>query len=806
MKPNKGGVFSPMSRPLATGLLWLCIHLQAMQPIQAAGYDFEALAPGSLSGRDGWLSEPGLGEMRVVVDPTTVNGSRVIQPIVGLASGWYGYLSRVNDAAFAFDAVSGNTLVLQFDANGEATAGFALGRDLNGDGLLSRSSGEIGPVFGTYKDTGGGGSNRFLVHGGGLRTSADDFTPAHSVALSTPQRCCNDPEDWYRLQLRIDLAAAGGAGSAGLHYRNLSRGDAAYLPVSELQGLNMHLDGMAAGAEPQRWDTMWILTQFEGERHIPRLDNLVVQSGSSSPIIFKDAPALAGDAWRFVSAVSGYPDAVVILGPPSSRDPQPGVARIRNAGAQGFELRFQEWDYLGRDFGDTSHAIEAVPYLVLKPGRHTLGDGSVWETGVFTLGGTNDWKQAWFSEPFSRPPRLFLSVQTNNGGQAVSVRARQVTTDGFEAALFEEEALMDGHITETVAYLAIHSPAGNGQVAMDGRQIPYLLQTLQADQRWVPVLSQRLMLQEESSLDTELAHADETLNVAMIGTQLFAQQVSDNDADTTALRRLEPAADAAMEWGLIRDIDQDWRVLPFARNYSNPVIVAKPVSGFGGDPGVIRLHDVSGRHALLRYQEWEYLDGIHPATEDVFYLVAEAGLHGIGGLNIEAGRLASYKLGRAGQWENIAFSSTFIHKPVLLSSVMSSQGTDAVITRIKDLRPSGFLLSMDEQEAKADGHGNETLGWVAIQQGTGLTGRGQRLQAFFDQADHDLMPIPYPLPTAYRYPVVLGDVDSCYGRDPVVLRYADPGATQIQLRLAEEQSLDLETTHVPEDVGLFVAE
>ncbi len=806
MKRYCDGFFNRMPHPMVTGLFCSLLCLQTLQPVHAAGYDFETLPLASLSGRDGWLSEPGLGEMRVVVDPTTVNGSQVVQPIVGLASGWYGYLSRVNDSAFAFDAVSGHTLVLQFDANGEAAAGFAIGRDLDDDGLLSRSSGEIGPIFGTYRDTGSGGSNRFFVHGGGLKTDEEDFTPAHSVPLSTPQRCCNDPEDWYRLQLRIDLAAAGGSGSGSLYYRNLSRGDSGFLPVSELQGLNLHLDSMAAGAEPQRWNTLWILTQFEGERHIPRLDNLVIQSGSSSPMTFHDAAAPAGAAWTFVDAASGLQDAVAILGPPSIRDPHPGVARLRNIGPRGFELRFQEWDYRSRDFGDTSHAVEAIPYLVLQPGRHTLSDGSVWEAGAFSLGGTDTWKQTWFSTPFNQPPHLFLSVQTHNGAQAVSVRARQITAGGFEAALFEEEALMDGHITETVAYLAILSPAGGGQAMIDGRQVPYLLQTLQADHRRVPVLSQRLMLQEEASLDTELAHADETLHVAMIGTQLFAQLVSDNDGDSVALRRLEPSMDAPMEWGLIRGIDQNWRVLPFAKSYSNPVVVAKPVSDVGGDPGVIRLREVSARHALLRYQEWNYLDGIHPAREDVFYLVTEAGRHSLGGLTIESGRLASYKLGRAGQWENILFGSPFVGNPVVLASVMSYQGADAVITRIKDLRPSGFLLSMDEQEAKTDGHCNETLGWTAIQQGTGLTGQGIRLQAFFEPVDHDLTPVPYPQPTQNRYPVVLGDLDSSYGWDPTVLRYADPDGTQIQLRLAEEQSLDQETVHVAEDVGLFVGE
>ena len=104
-----------------------------------------------------------------------------------------------------------------------------------------------------------------------------------------------------------------------------------------------------------------------------------------------------------------------------------------------------------------------------------------------------------FSQPFAEPPNLILTVQTYNGNQAISVRARNLTGDGFEAALFEEEALMDGHVIETVGYLAIDSPTGGGLVDLDGAQAPYLLQSLNADERWSPVLSQRLIVEEGSA-------------------------------------------------------------------------------------------------------------------------------------------------------------------------------------------------------------------------------------------------------------------------------------------------------------------
>ncbi len=527
---------------------------------------------------------------------------------------------------------------------------------------------------------------------------------------------------------------------------------------------------------------------------------------ASDPAVWiPPAMALVDSAWTFVPAASGFPDAIVIAGPPSYKGADPGVVRLRGIGAGGFEMRFQEWDYRERELGDTSHTLEQVPYALLRPGRHLMPDGSVWEVGSFALGGTAAWQAVPFSEPFAEPPHVFLTIQTTLGGQAVSTRVRNVTVDGFEAALFEEEALMDGHAVETIGYLAITSPPGGGVLELSRPATPYLLQRIAVDYRWTPVLSQRIKLEEEQSWDGEIEHTDETLDVLALGDQVFAQQVTHNGGDTTAPRRLAPTGDAPMEWGLIRGVDQNWQTLPFAKTYTDPVLVAKPASSNGADPGVVRIRGLGVDHAQLRYQEWGYLDGSH-TREDLFYLVSEAGEHSLGGLAVEAGRVQTDKLGRAGQWEAIAFAPLFLADPVTLSSVMTYNGTDTVTTRVRGLGPLGFGLAMDEQESKSDGHTLETLGWVAIEAGHAITGEGRRLDASFAPIDHNLTSVLYATPTAHRYPSIVADIDSANGMDPVFLRYAKPTNSQIQLRLGEEQSLDAETGHVLEDVGLFIGE
>jgi glucose/arabinose dehydrogenase len=527
--------------------------------------------------------------------------------------------------------------------------------------------------------------------------------------------------------------------------------------------------------------------------------------GVLAPVQVPAAAAQADQNWTFIDAASGYRSPLVIAGPPSYRGAHPGVVRLRNVTDLGFELRFQEWDFRNRNFNDTAHVQEDIPYALFQPGRHRLPDGSEWEAGSFTLDGTKDWQEVLFSQSFSATPHLFLTVQTNNGNQAVTTRARNLTPNGFEVAFFEEEALNDGHTQETVAYVAVHSPDGGGLLVLDGVTVPYLLQHLSADDRWSPVLSQRIKVEEEQSRDSETGHVLETLHVLALGNQILVQQVSNNGGDTTAPRRLAPTEDANIEWGLIRRIDHHWQTLPFAKTYADPVVVAKPASSNGGDPGVIRIRDVGTAYAQLRYQEWDYLDDVHGAPENVFYIVSEAGEHRLGGLAVEADWLDTNRMGRAGQWEEIPFNVTFMADPVVLTSVMTYAGSDTVTTRIRNLDWTGFELAMDEQESKNDGHLTETLGWIAIQTGSDTTGEGRQLDVFIAPLDHRRTPVFYS--TDHRHPILLGDINSTLETDPVSLRYyASPTNTQIELRLTEETSADSETVHLVEDVGIFLGE
>jgi hypothetical protein len=350
--------------------------------------------------------------------------------------------------------------------------------------------------------------------------------------------------------------------------------------------------------------------------------------------------------WKTIILSETYKDPVVIIGPPTYHGRQPGVVRVRNVEGNAFDVRFQEWNYL-----DGNHKVETIPYLVMERGRHEMQDGSIWEAGKFLIDKTRKWSQLDFNSSFPGIPTLILTGQTFNDSDPIVVRAKDVTEMGFKAALFEEEANFDGHEMEEVGYLAIYNQELSGTVNVNSQEIPYILQTQSVNHLFTPILSHQLKLEEEKSKDEEIAHIRENITVLSIGNNLFAQDISSKGGNTAALRRLDPEYEAPMEWGVVSGVDANWLQVPLFKEYTEPVVVVKPVSAYDKKPGVMRLRNISGNSFELRYDEWLYLDGDHE-PEQAFYLVAEKGKHSLAGLQVEVGTISSSML-RVDGWEEI---------------------------------------------------------------------------------------------------------------------------------------------------------
>lgn len=508
--------------------------------------------------------------------------------------------------------------------------------------------------------------------------------------------------------------------------------------------------------------------------------------------------------WQTVALPEVYQDPIIIVGPPSLNGGDPGVIRIDNVTSNSFDIRYQEWLYL-----DSIHSRpETVSYLVMERGRYVMDDGSIWEIGTFPLGGTDVFQAQTFSAAFPSKPTLLLAAQTLVDSQPVTVRARDVSVSGFTAGFFTEEASTDTeHDPEVVGYLAIHSSVDSGTVTVDGLSArPYALLSSNINSQLSLVLAWNLIAQEERSADAETRHGDESVAVLALGSHLFAQDINFGGLNTITLRRIDPDPTAGMEWGMIDGLNSNqWLTIPLAKSYVDPVVIAKPLAGDSEIPGVIRLRNIDTDSFEIRLMLWDYLNGTQ-AVDRVFYVVSESGHHELAGLQVEAGALDTDATVVAGTWAPVSFGSPFGETPAIFSAVQTHSGHQPVVTRNTGSNPAGFSVAMEEEEGLDGLHKVETVGWIAIEPGTGYTEDGRAVEIFTQLVDSNLTPVTFLLSYARRHPAIIADVASNYDSDPCGTRLASFDANGAELFLEEEQSGDAEMDHPAEDVSILVAE
>ncbi len=224
-------------------------------------------------------------------------------------------------------------------------------------------------------------------------------------------------------------------------------------------------------------------------------------------------------------------------GPSSFNGTQPGVIRIRPTDPMNgqWQMRFQEYQYL-----DQFHLQERADVMGFTKGVTTLDDGSMIITGVIAVSGNGIWNTIDFPASFAGVPRLFLFAQSAIGGQPPTLHSQNVTVSSFEIAIKEEEQLMSsGHVPEDIAYYAIYSPSNQGTLMVNNQQVGFSLQQVQVNHQWtaVPGTNIEIKLTEEQSLDQETGHLMETVDVMVIGDQLYTQSVTTNGADTFTIRK-----------------------------------------------------------------------------------------------------------------------------------------------------------------------------------------------------------------------------------------------------------------------------
>jgi serine protease AprX len=242
------------------------------------------------------------------------------------------------------------------------------------------------------------------------------------------------------------------------------------------------------------------------------------------------------------------------------------------------------------------------------------------------------------------------------------------------------------------------------------------------------------------------------------------------------------------------------------RTYNNPVIFISPLSSNESDPAVARITDVKSDRFSVFLQEPNYANGIH-GNEQFSYVVLEAGRWQLNnGALLEVGKIDTNAMTNA-SWANVNFQNNFANTPVTFSQVQTDNESDLVYTRQKDASAGGFQLAMQEEEAlMRSGHARETIGWMALSEGSGSWG-GHNYQAgkTGDRVTDEWYDLNFGRSFA-KNPQLLANIGTFNGFNSAGLRYQNLSTNKVEIAIEEEKSLDAETDHTNESIDFFAIE
>lgn len=248
--------------------------------------------------------------------------------------------------------------------------------------------------------------------------------------------------------------------------------------------------------------------------------------------------------------------------------------------------------------------------------------------------------------------------------------------------------------------------------------------------------------------------------------------------------------------------ENDPITITFDEPLTDPVIALSATSN-GGHPFSLRVTDITydtdGNATSFTFiiEEWEYLDGPHPATETINWIAVEEGVHSLpDGRVIEAGTTSATHA-----TSSVSLAGGFADPPVILTSVMSENDTTTVDSDPLNVTASGFDVRLQEEEGQDGIHAAETVGYIAIQAG-GDASSGTA--AVFDGVNHTTHTLS--LGDTFTQGVVVAETQTINGGNTATVMIDGQTSSTVGVFVEEEQSADSEMNHIDESIGVVTFE
>lgn len=256
--------------------------------------------------------------------------------------------------------------------------------------------------------------------------------------------------------------------------------------------------------------------------------------------------------------------------------------------------------------------------------------------------------------------------------------------------------------------------------------------------------------------------------------------------------------------------DDSFATVSLVNTYVDPVVIPLYFESANSEPVSVRIDNVSATSFDVALQS---PSGASLSTDTVYYMVVEEGAWTMpDGTLIEAGTLDDGTVAYKNNWSGttVSFTHSFSSAPVVFHNVMSYNDSDWIDSyisspgsRTSPPTTSGFDLSLNGAEAVTS-HSTETIGWIAIEQGTGtIDGVDFEVDQTTDSVTgHDNGCATFSFGSAFSSgPLVFIDQQEMDGNDGSWAVSCSLSTSQIGMHAEEDQESDSERSHTTEVFG-----
>ena len=262
--------------------------------------------------------------------------------------------------------------------------------------------------------------------------------------------------------------------------------------------------------------------------------------------------------------------------------------------------------------------------------------------------------------------------------------------------------------------------------------------------------------------------------------------------------------------GVVAEVDEAWKTVFFQQPFmATPIVVAGPPGFVDEAPAIVRIRNVTPQSFEVRVQRWEYNTGDH-AYEELAYLALEQGAYE----TIDGTRFLAGQVSATTSWSSVPFSHSFSSTPVVLGQVASDDDATAVGLKVDQISSSGFDLALQPELLGPGNHGDETVGFIAVDAGVAEMGLETRVAA--QAVDHLFRTMPFS--QTHADPLVFAMPQSNAESDPGHLRlqrndaFDSLSSSGVGIRFQEEDSRNAVgdvpdpalRRHADEDLGIVV--